>query len=99
MSCIRKLSNLRRAPLQEFRAASSNLFSPFALLTLLIPLLLSSVAVLPTILPTFHADLIEDIHVLLELDYASQFNAGLNFPPLLDTETDCAAISRYQKHM
>lgn len=41
----------------------------------------------------------EDTPVLLDIDYARQFNAGLNFPPLLDTETDCAVISRYQTHM
>ncbi len=99
MPRVRKPSNLRPALLRELRAAPSNSASPFALLTPLIPLLPPPVAALPTISPTFHADLIEDTPVLLELDYANQFNAGLNFPPLLDTKTDCAAISRYQTHM
>ncbi len=99
MPRICKPSNLRPTPLRKLHAASSNLASPFALLTPLIPLLPPPAAALPTILPTFHADLIEDTLVMLKLDYASQFNAGLKFPPLLDTETDCALISRYQTHM
>lgn len=93
MPCVCKPSNLRPTPLQELRIAPSNLASSYALLTLLIPLPPPLTAALPTISPTFHADLIEDTLVLLELDYARQFYAGLNFPPLLDTETDCAAIS------
>ncbi len=94
-----KLSNLRPAPLRELCAAPSNLASPFALLTLLISLPPPPAVALPTISPTFHADLIEDTPVLLKLNYASQFNAGLNFLLLLNTETDCTAISQYQTHM
>ncbi len=93
MPRICKPSNLGPAPLQKLRAAPSNSALPFALLTPLIPLLPPPAATLLTISPTFHADLIEDTPALLELDYTSQFNTGFNFPPLLDTETDCVAIS------
>ncbi len=99
MLYVCKSSNLRPVPLRELRAAPSNLASPFALLTPLIPLPPPLAAAIPTISPKFHADLIEDTIVLLELDYVSQFNTGLNFPSLLDTETDCTVISRYQTHM
>ncbi len=92
-------SNLHSALLQELDTALLNFTLPFILLTPLIPLLLPPAVVVPTTLPTFYANLIEDISVLLELDNASQFNADLNFPPLLDTKTDCAIISWYQLYI
>lgn len=72
-------SNLCFTLLQEFYTIPTNLASSFTLLTLLILLSPPLITTLSTILSTVHTNLIEDISVLLELNYASQFNASLNF--------------------
>lgn len=99
MPCVKK-PTIQRPALRELRPAPSqnnpNLTTPFAPLAPPPP---PPPPAPPTALPTLPANLIEDTSVLLAIDYADQFNAGLNFPLELDTETNRSSICQYQTHM
>lgn len=94
-----KPTNFSFAPLREFHTAllQYNFYSisSFALYTSLIYLIIRPppLSVLPTSLLIISANLIEDLPVLLEINYANWFIADVNIPFLLDMETNRLSIS------
>lgn len=96
---ICKLSNLCLTPIWELHATLLYLVSPYTLLALMIPLPIPPITTLPIITLIYYNDLMEDIFILLKIDYVSWFTISLNFPSLFDTKINYLVISLYQIHM
>ena len=88
MPCVKK-PTIQHLTLQKFCLTppqnNPNLTTPFAPFAPLPP---PPPPAPPTALPILPANHIKDTLVLLAIDYADQFHAGLNFPLELDAKTN-----------